>query len=85
MAYAVAMPSDPFSGEETVEVVLTEQDPSAEAKPATKALFGKFGSALVLKITKSGDLIGCDIAHRALSTKPISASGRVNISDFNLN
>lgn len=84
LSYAVARPGEPFSGEETVMVVLTEKDPGDNDKPDFDAMFGKLGSALILTFQRSGDLIGCEVAHTAHEKMPFSSIGNMKVSDFSI-
>ena len=47
-----------------------------------KALFGDYGSALIIGIQPDGKVATCDIAHEALKQKPISSPSSVKMSDF---
>ncbi len=84
LSYALALPGEPFSGEETVMVVLTEKDPGDDKRPDFDAMFGKFGSALRLTFQRSGDLIGCEVAHTAHEQKPFSSLGNMKVSEFSI-
>jgi len=84
LAYAYARPGEPFSGEETVMVVLTEKDPGNNERPDFDAMFGKLGSALILTFQRSGDIIGCEVAHSALEKSPFSSLGSIKVSDFKI-
>lgn len=76
LSFASAWPRDPFSGKETIVVVLTEKDHSASKRPWFDAGFGKLGAALMFSMTKpDGRLIGTEIAHPGLKRSPFSASG----------
>jgi hypothetical protein len=85
LAYVTAHPGEPFSGKETIVVVLTEKDPGTEAKPEIKAAFGNFGSALILTINSAGDIIGCEVAHEAHEKKPFSSIGKIKTEGFSIN
>lgn len=82
LAFARAMKGEPFSGEETVVVLLTEKDTSAEKKPEMKVAFGDYGSALIVKITKSGNIYGTDVSHSAHTKRPFSSIGTLKIEGF---
>ncbi|MGH7900471.1 MAG: hypothetical protein ACRENZ_01920 [Thermodesulfobacteriota bacterium] len=84
LLYAVALPGEPFSGEETVMVVLTEKDPGDDKRPDFDAMFGKLGSALRLTFQRSGVLIGCEVAHTAHEQKPFSSIGNMKVSEFSI-
>lgn len=82
LAFAKAQKYEPFSGEETVMVVLTEKDTGADKKPDFKAAFGDYGSALVVKITKSGKIFGTEVSHAAHTKRPFSSVGTLKIEGF---
>ena len=76
LAFASAWPRDPFSGKETIVVVLTEKDQAGSKRPWFDAGFGKLGAALAFSMTKpDGRLIGTEITHSGLKRSPFSASG----------
>lgn len=77
-----AVKGAPFAGEETVKVVLTEKDTGADDKPDFNAAFGKYGNALIVTISKTGNIFGTEIRHASHSRKPFSNSGTLKISDF---
>lgn len=74
--FASAWPRDPFSGKETIVVVLTEKDQAGSKRPWFDAGFGKLGASLAFSMTKpDGRLIGTEISHSGLKRSPFSASG----------
>ena len=76
LAFASAWPRDPFSGKDTIVVVVTEKDHAASKKPWFDASFGKFGAALQFKLTlPDAKLIGTDVGHPGLKRSPVSVSG----------
>jgi hypothetical protein len=76
LAFASAWPRDPFSGKETIVIVLTEKDHSASKKPWFDASFGKFGAALQFSLTRpDGRLIGTEVGHPGLKRSPVSVAG----------
>src|SRR5438477_181793 len=62
--------------------VFTEKDHSKDERPELKALFGDYGSALVIGIQPDGKIVTCDIVHEAHKQKPISSPASVKMSDF---
>lgn len=72
----------PVAGKETIKLIFTEKDHSMDAQPDLKALFGHFGSALVVGIQPEGKVVTCDIAHEALKQKPISSPTSVKMTEF---
>lgn len=85
LAFAVAKKGDPFSGKETIVVVLTEKDTAGNPKPDFDAGFGKYGSGLTLTFTKpDGDIIGCEVYHEANKAKNFSSIGRLKAENFKI-
>jgi hypothetical protein len=76
LAFASAWPRDPFSGKETIVIVLTEKDHAASKRPWFDAGFGKLGAALMFSLTRpDGRLIGTQVVHDALKRSGMSVSG----------
>src|SRR5438874_3312424 len=71
-----------FAGKDTIKLVFTEKDHAKNERPDLKALFGDYGSALMIGIQPDGKVVTCDIAHEALKQKPISSPSSVKMSDF---
>ncbi len=85
LAHAVAVPAEEkWQGEDAFTVVLTEQAPKPGSKADWDAGFGELGAALVVHLTKKGDLYGTEIYHPALEHKPFSSSGTLELEDFKL-
>lgn len=82
LMFASARKGTPVAGKETIKLVFTEKDHSKDEQPDLKALFGHFGSALVIGIQPDGKVVTCDIAHEALTQKPISSPSSVKMSEF---
>ena len=82
LAFVSAHKATPVAGQETIALVFTEKDHSKDTQPELKALFGNYGSALVVGIHAEGKVVTCDIAHEALKQKPISSPSSVKMSDF---
>lgn len=55
---------------------------SKDDRPDLKALFGDYGSALVIGIEPDGKVVTCDVAHEAHKQKPISTPASVKMSEF---
>lgn len=76
LAFASAWPRDPFSGKDTIVVLVTEKDHSASKKPWFDAGFGKFGAELQFSLTvPDAKLIGTEVGHPGLKRSPVSVSG----------
>jgi hypothetical protein len=84
LAYVSAQPGEPFDGKPVTVIVFTEKDHSRDAKPAMKAGFGDYGSALIVSVLPDGKIIGCEVAHAAHSKKPFSSSGTIRTSQFEM-
>ncbi len=84
LAYALALQIDDWSGEPAYQIILTEKDPAGATKPDFDALFGKLGSALLVKITKSGKIIGTEICHQNLKRSGVSSIGNLNVEKFKI-
>jgi hypothetical protein len=82
LAFAKAVKGEPFSGEETVKVVLTEKDAGADDKPDFNAMFGKYGNAMIVTVSKTGNIYGTEVSHASHSRKPFSSVGTLKITDF---
>src|SRR5438270_13562487 len=81
-AFVSAHKGTPVAGKETIKLVFTEKDHSKDERPDLKALFGDYGSALVIGIEPTGKVVTCDVAHEAHKQKPISSPASVKMSEF---
>jgi len=70
------------TGKETIKLVFTEKDHGKDDQPDLKALFGNYGSALIIGIQPDGKVVTCDIAHEALKQKSISSPSSIKMSEF---
>jgi hypothetical protein len=84
LAFATALKGEPFNDRPTIVLVFTEKDHSTEKRPEIAAGLGNFGSALVLTIKTSGEIIGCQVAHSALSKGPFSSTGVIQMKEFKI-
>jgi hypothetical protein len=82
LAYVSARWGEPFDGKTGIVLVFTEKDHSKARKPDLDAMFGKFGSALIISLHEDGDVYGCQVVHNALKTKGFSSSGLIETSGF---
>jgi hypothetical protein len=82
LAFVSAHKGTPIAGKETVKLVFTEKDHSKDAQADLKALFGNYGSALIIGIQPDGKVVTCDITHQALTQKPISSPTSVKMTEF---
>jgi hypothetical protein len=82
LSFVSAQKGTPVGGKETIKLVFTEKDHSRDERPDLKALFGDYGSALLIGIQPAGKVLTCDVAHEALKQKPISSPASVKMSEF---
>jgi len=82
LAFVSAHKGTPIAGKETIQLVFTDKDHSHEDQPGLKALFGSYGSALVIGIQLDGKVVTCDVVHEALKQKPISSPASVKLHEF---
>lgn len=82
LAFVSIHKGTPVGGKETLQLVFTEKDHSKAEQPGLNALFGHFGSALVIGISPDGKVVTCDIMHQALTQKPISSPTSVKMQEF---
>ena len=82
LAFVSARKGTPLRGQETIKLVFTEKDHSKDEDAPLKALFGDYGSALVIGIQLDGKVVTCDVRHEAHKQKPISSPRSVKMSEF---
>lgn len=82
LMFVSAHKGSPVGGKETIKLVFTEKDHSKDLQPELKALFGDYGSALVIGIQADGKVVTCDVAHQAHKQKPISSPASIKMSEF---
>jgi hypothetical protein len=82
LTFVSARKGTPVGGKETIKLVFTEKDHSKDEQPDLKALFGDYGSALIIGIEPNGKVVTCNVAHEAHKQKPISSPASVKISEF---
>ena len=82
LGFVSAHKGAPTAGKETIKLVFTENDHAKDQQADVKALFGDYGSALIIGIQRDGKVVTCDIAHAAFKQKPISSPSSVKMSDF---
>ncbi|HJQ59889.1 MAG TPA: hypothetical protein VJ890_23480 [Vineibacter sp.] len=82
LAFISAYVTEGMSGKAAVEVVMTEKDHASSKRPGWDADFGKFGSALTIKLHRpDGGLFSCQVAHQDLKRKPFSVIGTIKALD----
>jgi hypothetical protein len=82
LAYVSARWGEPFSGRTGIVLVFTEKDHSKTKKPDIEAMFGKFGSALIISLHEEGDIYGCQVVHSAHKKQGFSSIGSIETSGF---
>ena len=82
LAFVSSRKGAPLRGQETIKLVFTEKDHGKDEDAALKALFGDYGSALVIGIQLDGKVVTCDVRHEAHKQKPISSPTSVKMSEF---
>jgi hypothetical protein len=82
LAFVSAHKGSPVGEKETIKLIFTEKDHSKDDPPDLKALFGDYGSALVIGIQLDGKIVTCDVRHEAHKQKPISSPASVKMSEF---
>lgn len=67
----------------TVMLVFTENDHSKDKRPDMSAMFGKYGSAVIITVfPDNGKIVGCEVAHDAHQKKPFTSLGSLEIADY---
>lgn len=84
LAHAVVVPHEPWEGETSYTIVLTEKDPAGVKKPDFDANFGKLGHALVVSITRKGDIFSTQVCHQDLKKSGFSSTGSLFVDDFKI-
>ena len=82
LAYVSAQWSEPFNDQPGMTLVFTEKDHSKDKKPETGALFGKYGSALIISLHDDGSIYGCQVVHSAHEKQGFSSIGSIEAPDF---
>ena len=82
LAFVSARWGEPFSGKTGIVLVFTEKDHSKVKRPDIDAMFGKFGSALIISLHEDGELYGCQVIHSAHKKQGFSSIGSMESSGF---
>src|SRR5207237_6035517 len=61
LAFVSARKGTAITGKETIKLVFTEKDHAKNQPADLKALFGNYGSALIIGIQLDGKVVTCDI------------------------
>jgi hypothetical protein len=84
LAHAVVVPHDPWNGEPAYTLVLSEKAASGSMGADTQAMFGKLGDALTITVTRSGKIIGTQVAHQSLKRAGFSTVGAIEAEGFKI-
>ena len=82
LAYVSAHWREPFNDKPSMVLVFTEKDHSKDKKPDFNAVFGKFGSALIISLHEDGDIFGCQVVHTAHKKQGFSSIGQIKTNNF---
>lgn len=82
LSYAWVSPYESWQGEEAFILVLSEKPTNETKQPDFDAFFGKLGSALIVKLTKRGDIFGTEVYHESHEKKPFSSVGPLKLNDL---
>ena len=73
---------EPFNDKTAIMLVFTEKDHSKDNKPDFGAMFGKYGSALIISCDEDGGIFGCQVVHSAHKKQGFSSIGNIEMPDF---
>jgi hypothetical protein len=80
--YVSARWGEPFSGKTGIVLIFTEKDHSKDKKPDISAMFGRFGSALIISLHEDGQIYGCQVVHSAHQKQGFSSIGNLEATEF---
>jgi hypothetical protein len=84
LACLSASKGEPFADKPTIVLIFTEKDHSKDKKAQIGAMFGKYGSALIITIFEDGQIVGCQVVHTAHKKSGFSSVGTIKMNDFKL-
>ena len=82
LAHVSAHWREPFNDKPSMVLVFTEKDHSKDKKPDFNAVFGKFGSALIISLHEDGGIFGCQVVHTAHEKQGFTAIGQIKTNNF---
>jgi hypothetical protein len=82
LAYVSAHWREPFNNQPGMVLVFTEKDHSKDKKPDFNAVFGKFGSALIISLHEDGGIFGCQVVHTAHQKQGFTSIGQIKTNNF---
>lgn len=84
LAFVSARKGHKLSDKPTIRLIFTEKDHSDDNRADFKAMFGDFGSALIITVFENGKIVGCEVAHKAHEKMGFSSLGSINMIDFKM-
>jgi len=82
LAYVSAHWREPFNDKPGMVLVFTEKDHSKDKKPDFNAVFGRFGSALIISLHEGGGIFGCQVVHTAHKQQGFTSLGSIKTNNF---
>jgi len=82
LAHVSAHWREPFNNQPGMVLVFTEKDHSKDKKPDFNAVFGKFGSALIISLHEDGGIFGCQVVHTAHEKQGFTSIGQIKTNNF---
>ena len=82
LAHVSAHWREPFNNQPGMVLVFTERDHSKDKKPDFNAVFGKFGSALIISLHEDGGIFGCQVVHTAHQKQGFTSIGQIKTNNF---
>src|SRR5581483_3431593 len=74
--------TEPFDNKPGILLLFTEKDHSQDKKPDNSAMFGRYGSALIISLHEDGSIYSCQVVHNAMKNKGFSSSGSIEATPF---
>lgn len=84
LAFVSTRKGAPLSDKATIKLIFTEKDHTKDKRADFKAMFGDFGSALIITVFEDGQIVGCEVAHKAHEKSGFSSIGSIKMTDFKL-
>jgi hypothetical protein len=86
LTQVVAYKGDPEQGKPVTVLVFSAKPQAGDPKPASSALFGKFGDAIVVKVFADGKVYSGDLIHSAIDAPggSIQLFGGLKMTEFTM-
>jgi len=84
LACVSAAKGEPLADKPTIVLVFSEKDHTKDKKAQVGAMFGKYGSALIIKVYENGQIVGCQVCHENHKKSGFNSIGDIKMSDFKL-